>query len=140
MAASDRYRLTNDVIHETFEGEVVIANLQGGSYYTLDGAGADMWAGLIAGASVGEIAQAIASTCTVDDAEVAGDVETLVTQLVEERLLAVSGEAAEPGGRTVTVSASTYEAPTFERYTDMQQLLLLDPIPDVDESGWPAHQ
>jgi hypothetical protein len=25
----------------------------------------------------------------------------------------------------------------LERYTDMQELLLLDPIHDVDESGWP---
>jgi hypothetical protein len=27
--------------------------------------------------------------------------------------------------------------PVLERYTDMQELLFLDPIHDVDESGWP---
>ena len=26
----------------------------------------------------------------------------------------------------------------FERFTDMQDLLLLDPIHDVDETGWPV--
>ncbi len=31
-----------------------------------------------------------------------------------------------------------YAPPALETYTDMQELLLLDPIHDVDETGWPA--
>ena len=31
-----------------------------------------------------------------------------------------------------------YAAPKLSTYTDMQELLLLDPIHEVDESGWPA--
>lgn len=33
--------------------------------------------------------------------------------------------------------AAEFPAPRLERYTDMQDLLLLDPIHDVDERGWP---
>ena len=32
---------------------------------------------------------------------------------------------------------TAFQKPTFEKYTDMQQLLLLDPIHDVDDTGWP---
>ena len=30
-----------------------------------------------------------------------------------------------------------FEAPILQKYTDMQDLLLLDPIHEVDEAGWP---
>ena len=30
-----------------------------------------------------------------------------------------------------------FEAPILNKYNDMQELLLLDPIHDVDEAGWP---
>lgn len=34
-----------------------------------------------------------------------------------------------------------FEEPIFHKYTDMEDLLLLDPIHDVDETGWPKpHQ
>jgi hypothetical protein len=31
----------------------------------------------------------------------------------------------------------SFEPPTLEHYTDMEYFLLLDPIHEVDESGWP---
>ena len=31
-----------------------------------------------------------------------------------------------------------YAAPKLATYSDLQDLLLLDPIHDVDETGWPA--
>ncbi len=31
-----------------------------------------------------------------------------------------------------------FEAPVLESYSDMQDLLLLDPIHDVDDAGWPV--
>ena len=31
-----------------------------------------------------------------------------------------------------------YTAPKLATYSDLQDLLLLDPIHDVDETGWPA--
>jgi len=32
---------------------------------------------------------------------------------------------------------ATYLPPIVEKYTDMQDLLMLDPIHDIDETGWP---
>jgi len=31
-----------------------------------------------------------------------------------------------------------FEAPILHKYNDMQELLLLDPIHDVEETGWPS--
>ena len=30
-----------------------------------------------------------------------------------------------------------YVAPTLQKYSDMQDLLLIDPVHEVDETGWP---
>jgi hypothetical protein len=35
---------------------------------------------------------------------------------------------------------ATFIAPVLAVYTDMQDLLLLDPIHDVDEIGWPTRR
>jgi hypothetical protein len=31
----------------------------------------------------------------------------------------------------------SYLQPSFEKYSDMQEMLLLDPIHEVSEAGWP---
>jgi hypothetical protein len=37
-------------------------------------------------------------------------------------------------------SRKTWQAPELSIYEDMQDLLQLDPIHDVDETGWPARK
>jgi hypothetical protein len=34
--------------------------------------------------------------------------------------------------------SKTFEPPLLEKYTDMQDLVLLDPVHEVDSTGWPA--
>ena len=40
--------------------------------------------------------------------------------------------------RTVEVALpATFTAPNLETFTDLQELLMLDPIHEVDAAGWP---
>lgn len=64
----------------------------------------------------------------------------LVEELVTEGLL-VTGEAAAVAPESPP-AAPVGERPPFvrpilQKYTDMADLLLLDPIHEVDEQGWP---
>jgi hypothetical protein len=34
-------------------------------------------------------------------------------------------------------SGGSWAEPVLDKYTDMQELLLLDPIHEVDDAGWP---
>ena len=104
-----------DVIDEVFGEEAVLVNLRTGRYYALDAAATAIWQAVVAGEPLPEGSQGFAS------------------RLVEEEL-AVSDEPLppaalpEPGG------------PGMEVFTDMEDILLLDPIHDVDydAAGWPA--
>ena len=39
---------------------------------------------------------------------------------------------------TAKESKAVFNAPVLNKYTDMQDLLLLDPIHEVDATGWPS--
>jgi hypothetical protein len=126
------YRLNSpSVIHETIDDEVVIINLDKGHYYSLDGCGARIWKGLVGGAS----ASAIASGLEGASAEIEAGVLALAAELESEGLI-VPGES-DGGGAALDGPALPFKAVTLQRYSDMEELLLLDPIHEVDQQGWP---
>ena len=52
-----------------------------------------------------------------------------------------NSDIATPSAPTLLVTEKlAYEHPVLQKYTDMEDLLLLDPIHDVDEAGWPARK
>ncbi len=51
-------------------------------------------------------------------------------------LIRDTGEGA--GAFSPPAIQGAFAPPRLQRYTDMQDLLLLDPIHDVDEVGWPV--
>jgi hypothetical protein len=135
------YSVNPDAIWEVLDGEVIIANLDGGSYYSLGGSGVAIWGGLAAGKTVDIVIAEVSDAVGQDPGVVGEHARDLVGQLVAESLI-TQEEGWEPGdgsrpGPSPSIDTK-WVAPVFDKYTDMQQLLMLDPIHDVDESGWPA--
>ncbi len=134
-----------NVVQDTIDGEVVIVNLKTGSYYSLDKVGVDVWGLLESGHNVGDVVNGIADRYEGTRTEIERAVIQLATELQNEELMvAVSGDytgVPEKGAQIVQSAPHTqklqFVAPTLQKYTDMQDLLLLDPIHDVDEKGWP---
>ncbi len=136
-----------NVIYEVFEDEVVIINLGSGSYYSVDKVGAEVWRFIVNGAAVDEIVDSIREQYKNKGVV---DIEKAINQFVEElkrEELIVPYPATEPENisrsKLKVESLSTtitfdFEAPSLHKYTDMQELLLLDPIHEVDETGWPS--
>ena len=141
MNEEARYYIAPNVIHEVIDGEVIIANLGDGSYYSLDGIGVDVWGGLADGYTVGQIKGDIARAFDVDHVQLANEIGRIVEEFASEALVEKSdnGRGADDSATRDLVVSTAYVAPTFQKFTDMQQLLLLDPIHDVDvEKGWPT--
>ena len=127
-----------DVTFESFDREVLLINLRNGNYYSLRGTGPAIWLLAIHGRNAAEIAAELSVQCRIDATAATTATEGLLGQLVAEILLvpATSPSPAANSHPMVTWPAA-YEPPVFDRYTDMQQLLLVDPIHEVDQSGWP---
>jgi hypothetical protein len=129
-----------DVVMESFEGEVVLVQMKSGNYYSLQGSAPVIWDLLDCGASIESVGDYLMARHTGDAEEVRGSVLTLVEELVAESLIVPARNAPPASSSEVTgpvESDAPFVRPVLERYTDMQELLLLDPIHDVDESGWP---
>lgn len=134
---------TPAVVSERFDDEVILVNLSRGNYYSLRDSGALVWQEFEAGRSTDEIAAQLAGWFGVEAATVAGTLEPFVGRLLEEQLL-VGGQ--EPNPQTATFDGSAlagqpFNPPLLEVYTDMQELLALDPIHDVNPNeGWPIRR
>ena len=133
-----RFRLSPEIVHETVDGEVIAIDLVSGSYYSLAGSGPAVWEVLGNGASEAEIGAALRDRFDADGETIAGAVSALLGELRESGLIVsdeLPGEPAPTAGGAG--EKAPFEAPRLERYTDMKDYFLLDPIHEVDTAGWP---
>jgi hypothetical protein len=141
--SNQRFRVnTPTVTHETIDGEAVIINLDSGNYYSLVDVGSFIWGLLDKGASASEVQSLILQTYQGNATDVDRGIQELLGQLQQENLIVpVDGTGAVDLDLEV-LSHNGHEKPSFNlpllhKYSDMQELLLLDPIHDVDDAGWP---
>jgi len=140
---NQRFRVnTPTVTHETIDGEAVIINLDSGNYYSLVDAGSLIWALVDRGASASEVHELLQQSYQGDATDIDRGVQELLAQLQQENLIVPVDEAAAADLADVLPSSNGHEKPSFNapslnKFSDMQELLLLDPIHDVDEAGWP---
>jgi hypothetical protein len=137
--AQTRFRSHPRVVHETIDGEVILIQIETGYYYSLGGSGARMWRLLEQGRSIDEVAGALEHAYG-GSAEIRPAVERLTEELRAETLLEPA--TSEPDvslddGTATSGVAGPFVPPLLERYEDMQDFLLVDPIHEVDDSGWP---
>jgi hypothetical protein len=127
------------VISETIDGETVIINLTSGSYYSLKHSAAAIWSGIQQTARLSDIATMVRSNFLANGAGVEGEIAALIARLSEEGLVrpAEAAIALDGGPATAEPAVRPYATPVLEKFTDMEAMLLLDPVHDVDDEGWP---
>ena len=141
-----RYRVNAaHVVSDVFEdGEAAVIDLRSGVYFSLNPTGALLWPLLVEGTTVDALV-AHARAATDGDGEVPGAVAAFVASLVGAELVeeladaAANGTGSGTGGAPLAPAGERvpFVAPALERFDDLQDLLLLDPIHDVGEQGWP---
>jgi hypothetical protein len=129
-----------DVVHETIDGETVIVNLENGVYYSLRNSGVDIWNLIETGANFEELTAEITKRYRAAPDDISKSIRELLITLQKEGLLQVTSTRRTEGRAPQTPAGYKkikFELPVLEKYSDMQELLLLDPIHEVDEDGWP---
>lgn len=146
MTSIQRFRMnTPKVVHENFDdNEVVLINLDSGSYYSLDKVGADILSFIERGVTVSEIVAGLARLYESNAANIKNAIDEFLEQLRQEDLIVpyTADEAQSIGTSEVRIPPAPqqrldFQSPVLHKYTDMKDLLLLDPIHEVDETGWP---
>ncbi len=141
-----RFRINKPtIIYEDFDGEVVIINLDTGSYYSLEQAGAAVWNLLEETATDDALVREIVHRYAGNPDEIQTAVSGFLAELVRESLIVSANDTKGDKFEVLAENAHQPNAPKpildgliVHKYTDMEELLLLDPIHQVDEMGWPS--
>ena len=144
MSGNERYTIDETrIVSEIIDGEAVIVNLANGYYYSLDRSAAEIWGWLQAGWSTADILSAIRDRYDCSDTDPETAVRALIGALVADKLVASrpddqGGLSQAAPGLEASAAKKLFRAPSLQRFEDMQGFLLVDPIHEVDETGWPS--
>lgn len=123
------------VVSDVIDGETVLLHLQAGHYFSLSGAASALWACLLEGIRRDQLLQALQEAYPQEPvSRLEADLQAWLERLKLEDLIQEVSD--EPRARPCLQGA--YEPPALEKYSDLQDLLLLDPIHETDAAGWPA--
>lgn len=129
-----------EVVQETIDGEVMIVHLVTGVYYNLSGLSAHLWRCIISGASLVEICEHYTKHFPDFKQSIPSSIETFNESLKADDLIRECQSVPKQQAITDSLSSQfpvSWDTPRLCRHTDMQDLLLVDPIHEVESSGWP---
>lgn len=126
------------VVHEFLDDEVIIANLDSGIYYSARGAGIPIWELLVAGHSMQAAESLLLERYPAMSRDIGTALAAFVQQLCSEHLLIEAEGNMAPLTESEVHYPEAYQAPVLEKYDEMKDLLMLDPVHEVDEQGWPS--
>lgn len=128
------------VIAENFGDEIIAINMEDGKYYSIEKTGVAIWTLANTGATLDDMVATITQHYSSDHTIVRSAIQQFVNDLQRANLVTSytkGGGAMQMATLPPTDATLGFEPPILHEYTDMQDMLLLDPIHDVAETGWP---
>ena len=127
------------VVDEMIDGEVVVIDLATGSYFSLVDSAAVIWTVLAARPTVDDVAAYLGRAYDAEPSECVAASGAFLDALVHEGLVVQVIDGADAGLAPEPPAAKgPLPEPRFEKFDDMQQLILLDPVHEIDDAvGWP---
>ena len=143
MAADEQYYECNEpsVIFERFADETILINLDAGHYYSMDPIGAVVWELLNRALPLDRIVDFMSARYAHSGEDVGAAIRAYVLRMRDEGLIRQRRTPAPPAPADVEIAvpaAAAFTRPVLAKYDDMEEMLLLDPVHDVAEAGWPA--
>lgn len=129
------------VVYEVLNSEVIVVDFNTGNYYALLDVAKEIWQLIEKEVPPERIARLLSDHYKVDIERVLHDVRQFFEELLQNGLIELScgveSVFKEEDPIQIPFSEGRYDAPKLQTYTDVQNLLLLDPIHEVSEVGWP---
>lgn len=117
------------------DGEVLVIDSVNGHYHSIAGTGALVW-GLL---EEPQDCESIASSLDADAPHIRTDVEKFLGELQARDLIIATSESV-PKVPLKPEPIGDYAPPELHSHTDLEDLLVFDPIHEVGEGGWPERK
>jgi hypothetical protein len=128
------YYLNPRLAAEIFDGEYIIANLDTGLYFSVQGLAVSM-INFLPFDTKDQVIDLLANTFPENAETIQKELTSILNELIENEIVLKDDLKTLVESKSNTLPIK-YTASRFNKYADMQDLLLLDPIHDVDEDGW----
>lgn len=135
------------IAHQTLDNETIIIDFKTGIYYSARSEAMLIWRAICEGYSLEIISEFIATHSRNESQLILEQVKEFVSFLLDQKLIfeVMSGQDSSEPGSTIPqgffinpeILAKGFSQPVLEIHSDMQELLLLDPVHDINGKGWP---
>jgi hypothetical protein len=129
------------VASQIIEGEAIIIHFERGHYFSAKGSAAEALALLESGRAPSAVAASFVVRYGLDTERAAASVGRFVAELLAEGLIVASDASPALGGGALAEGVEgaplSFEEPRLVKFTDLQDVLVLDPLHDVMMPGWP---
>jgi hypothetical protein len=128
---------------EQIEDETIVIDFDSGTYYSAGLIGSEIIRRLAGGSSLEDVLDYCRRRYAGEPGAVERGVREFGDSLLRESILVetdAGGAAPSEPLPPPPAGSIAFEAPVLNKYTDMKDLLLLDPIHEVDAQGWPIQK
>lgn len=131
------YVLNTEIVAETFDDETVLIDVDRGIYFSMQGSAAAVWHAF-------DEPRTPAATCSelaagLPEAERAMVAELIRDLAAQKLIITAEGVSANAAKPLVPFTAASFAVPVLGVFTDLADLIGIDPVHEVDESaGWPV--
>jgi hypothetical protein len=129
---------TPSVASERVDGEVIVISNESGKYYSLGHTASDIWFLIQNSVSASLWLKILAGNYEGIPDYVDNEIEIFLNLMVEEKLIRRSNSSSlETVVLPQDIVHRKWTAPEMLIFEDLKDLLLVDPIHDSSEEGWP---
>lgn len=130
------YILNTRIVADEFEDETVLINVEKGLYFSMQGSAKEIWQAFTEPRSSAAVIAGLSEQ--LGDAERA-EVARNVQLMIEHGLIIETEAASSPGTKLMSFAATHFALPVLAVFSDLSELIAIDPVHEVDESaGWPV--
>ncbi len=136
------YYIDNDkILFEKIEDEIIIISQDTGIYYSTRDQGAIIWQLINAGLSIDEIIAYFKDINISLDGKAQTEIKIFIEELAKEDLI-IPRQKHEHNVKLDPelinfIRNNPFSKPVLEKFDNMKDYLLVDPIHEIDETGWP---
>ena len=127
------------IAHQTVDGEVIAIDFVNGAYFSMRATAGEIWQMLVANMALDAVIALYRENSPLPAETLVAEIQAFASELLAARLLQPNDApgTAQPALPAVVAQRKPYTPPQLEKFEDMADLIMLDPVHDVSDAGWP---
>ena len=128
-----------DLSYERLDGETIVISLKDGFYYSFSGPAADLWWLIQEGRSTSAIIEDLSKVFQLPTHDIGElGIKRFIEQALERNLIRrVDQSIPSPKLLPSDYPREAWFPPIFTEFSELKDLILVDPIHDTTALGWP---